>query len=157
MNAEKEGKIIISPWKKKEFEKAEAAVRRRTVTLGLAYSVQYVWDVDNSVNNVRRTLRNGVIHFEVPVCLQDAHKLGFEQLLVLAQAGELLDLSTTLNNTDTPVVPNISSKVVSKSSLTKVPGSTNLKPCIRESSIPPRLPQRPTGSLPSQSPRKAGS
>ena len=54
------------------------------------YTVQFTLPVDNPVYNVRKTKRNGVIIFEVPINHPTAHMMGFSDLLLAVEASEKL-------------------------------------------------------------------
>lgn len=61
--------------------------------------VQLTVPVDNPENNVRATCRKGVYIFEIPINHPLAHTIGLDDLVDAVNQRELLDLSTSLNNT----------------------------------------------------------
>lgn len=63
-----------------------------------AYQVQFVLPVNNPEDNVVRTRKRGVIHFEVPINHPDINNLGIQKLLEVAHDTEKLTLLTPLNN-----------------------------------------------------------
>lgn len=72
----------------KPMEILNAALPRGSRITG--YEVQFVLPVDNPVNNVRKTKRNGVLVFEVPVNHPLAHSMSFSDLLLAVEAAEKL-------------------------------------------------------------------
>lgn len=54
------------------------------------YQVQFTLPVDNPVNKVRKTRKNHVIIFDIPINFPDVHNLGYADLLLAADAAEKL-------------------------------------------------------------------
>lgn len=51
------------------------------------WAVQFGFPVDNPVDNVRRTMRNGFVTFDVPINFPEIHRLNLSELLMLAERG----------------------------------------------------------------------
>lgn len=61
------------------------------------YTVQYTLPVDNPVNNVSGSKKNGCYYFQVPINHPDAHNFGFLDLIAAVELSGLITVSPTLN------------------------------------------------------------
>lgn len=50
-----------------------------------AYQVQFILPCEQPLNNIRRIIRKGVVHFEVPINTPDLQSLGYEFLAANAK------------------------------------------------------------------------
>lgn len=62
--------------------------------------VQWIFPVDNPVDNVRSKTAKGVVTIEIPINFPDVHLMSVSELLNIAAQARLRELSTRHNNTD---------------------------------------------------------
>lgn len=66
-----------------------------------AYQVQFKMPCEQPENNITRTLKRGVVHFEVPINHPDINNLGIQKLLEVAVDTTKVTLLTPLNKKKT--------------------------------------------------------